>query len=119
AMVYMVYVSQDRLTPSAKHAVAQAITDAHLTHTGEEHSLAQVNFQEQPAGNVFLGGVQQGGDTIFVHGLHREGRSDELKQRLITDIIAKVSIAADIDPKHIWVYFGEMPASQMVEYGGL
>uniref|UniRef100_UPI003B98816A Cis-3-chloroacrylic acid dehalogenase n=1 Tax=coryneform bacterium TaxID=1728 RepID=UPI003B98816A len=115
--VYMVYVSQDRLTPSAKHAVAKAITDAHRGLTGTQHFLAQVNFQEQPAGNVFLGGVQQGGDTIFVHGLHREGRSADLKGQLAQRIVDDVSVAAEIDRKHIWVYFGEMPAQQMVDYG--
>lgn len=115
--VYMVYVSAGRFRPDEKGAIARAITNAHQAFTGTPHFLAQVSFQEQPVGNVFLGGVQQGGDTIFVHGHHRLGRLADLKHRLAAKIVDDVSRAASVERTHIWLYIDEMPANQMFEYG--
>jgi|APFre7841882724_1041349.scaffolds.fasta_scaffold01679_13 phenylpyruvate tautomerase PptA (4-oxalocrotonate tautomerase family) len=115
--VYMVYVSAGRFSPEGKGAVARAITNAHRELTGTQHFLAQVSFQEQQAGNVFLGGVQQGGDLIFVHGHHRLGRPADLKHRLAAKIVDDISKAAGVEKRHIWLYIDEMPANQMIEYG--
>jgi phenylpyruvate tautomerase PptA (4-oxalocrotonate tautomerase family) len=115
--VYMVHVSAGRFGPDEKGAIARAITNAHQALTGTQHFLAQVSFQEQPAGNVFIGGVQQGGDLIFVHGHHRAGRPADLRHRLAAKIVDDVSRAASIEKKHIWLYIDEMPANQMFEYG--
>jgi phenylpyruvate tautomerase PptA (4-oxalocrotonate tautomerase family) len=115
--VYMVYVSAGRFGAEEKGAIARAITSAHQALTGTQHFLAQVSYQEQPAGNVFLGGVQQSGDLIFVHGHHRAGRPADLKHRLAAKIVEDVSRAASIEKMHIWIYIDEMPANQMFEYG--
>ena len=115
--VYMVYVSAGRLSPEAKSEVARAITNAHRELTGTQHFLAQVSFQEQPAGNVFPGGAQQGGDLIFVHGHHRLGRTTDLKHRLAAKIVDDIAKAASVETRHIWLYIDEMPANQMIEYG--
>jgi len=115
--VYMVYVTAGRLRPEQKGEVARAITSAHRKLTGTPHVLAQVSFQEQEPGNVFLGGVPQGSDTILVHGHHRLGRPAEVKRRLAAKIVEDISRAASVEKRHIWLYIDEMPANQMIEYG--
>ena len=115
--VYMVYISAGRLSTEAKGEVARAITNAHRDLTGTQHFLAQISFQEQPIGNVFLGGVQQGGDLILIHGHHRLGRAVELKHRLAAKIVDDVAKVANVEKRHIWLYIDEMPANQMIEYG--
>ena len=115
--VYIVYVSAGRFSPEVKGAVARAITNAHRDLTGTPHFLAQVSFQEQERGNVFLGGVPQGGYTIFVHGHHRLGRPADLKHRLAAKIVDDIAKAASVEKRHIWLYIDEMPANQMIEYG--
>ena len=115
--VYMVYVSAGRLSPEMKGEVARAITDAHRDLTGTQHFLAQISFQEQPTGNVFLGGVEQGGDLIFIHGHHRVGRPVDLKHRLAAKIVDDVAKVMNVEKRHVWLYIDEIPANQMIEYG--
>lgn len=115
--VYMVYVSAGHLSPEMKGEVARAITDAHRDLTGTQHFLAQISFQEQPTGNVFLGGVEQGGDLIFIHGHHRVGRPVDLKHRLAAKIVDDVAKVMNVGKRHVWLYIDEIPANQMIEYG--
>jgi phenylpyruvate tautomerase PptA (4-oxalocrotonate tautomerase family) len=117
--VYIVYSSTGQLSPDAKKEVAHAITEAHHALTGTHSFMAQVIFQEQQPGNVFVGGIPQGTANIFVHGMNRLGRSTELKRDPTRRIVADVSKAASTPTRNIWVYIDELPATQMAEYGHL
>lgn len=115
--VYIVYASIDRLRPAVKEEVARAISDAHRDLTGTNSFLAQVRFQGHQPGNVFLGGVCHKSESVFIHGLNRFGRPENLKRELTERIVSVVAAAMSMPTRDIWVYIDELPATQMAEYG--
>ena len=105
------------LGPDQRRAIAAAITRVHHTVTGAPAYYAQVIFHEVPAGQWFIGGVPLVGDTLYVHGHIRNGRSVDDKDRLITGLIPAVAEAAGAPRREVWVYLTDWPPRQMAEFG--
>ncbi|MCR8913302.1 tautomerase family protein [Marinobacter panjinensis] len=54
---------------------------------------------------------------VYVHGLVREGRSTEVKQALMSQMLEEIARIAGITAEDVWIYLQDIPATQMIEFG--
>ena len=54
---------------------------------------------------------------VYVHGLVRQGRSNEIKQALMSQILEEIARIAGITAEDVWIYLQDIPATQMIEFG--
>jgi phenylpyruvate tautomerase PptA (4-oxalocrotonate tautomerase family) len=114
---YTVTVSDGCLDAQKKAKIASAIARVHSEVTGAPTCFAQVIFNDVSAGDYFVGGAPLRGQQVFVHGQIRDGRTAENKGALISQILAAVSEASELERNKIWIYLLDIPAQQMVEFG--
>ena len=117
---YFCTTPEGRLTSEQKSKIAGEITRIHCEVTGAPGFFAQVIFQEVKPGDYFMGGAPLKHDQLFVYGHIRSGRSAVDKSRMITLMAKAVGEAAEVEnSRSVWVYVGELPARQMIEFGHL
>lgn len=117
---YFCTTLEGRLTAEQKSRIAGEITRIHCEVTGAPSFFAQVIFQEVKPGNYFMGGVPLKHDQLFVYGHIRGGRAAVDKSRMIALMAKAVGEAANVESsRSVWVYVGELPARQMIEFGHL
>ncbi|MGJ4895201.1 MULTISPECIES: 4-oxalocrotonate tautomerase family protein [unclassified Bradyrhizobium] len=109
---------EGRLSGRQKSAIAAEITRIHAEVTGAPTYFAQVIFDDVKAENYFMGGAPLTHDQVFVYGHIRGGRAAIDKTRMIKLMAEAVAVAASAaDHRSVWVYVGELPARQMIEFG--
>src|SRR3984893_335764 len=117
---YFCRTLEGRLTAEQKREIAGAITRVHCEVTGAPSFFAQVIFQEVKPGNYFVGGAPLRHDPLFVYGLIRSGRAAVDKSRMIALMSTPVGDVANVEnSRSVWVYVGELPPRQMIEFGHL
>jgi phenylpyruvate tautomerase PptA (4-oxalocrotonate tautomerase family) len=116
---YVVTAPAGRLSPSHKDQLAARITEIHCRLTGAPAYFAQVLFTDVAPGNYYLAGKPLRDDNIFLHGQIRAGRGQELKERLILELMSATAEIAVTDPSHVQVYIVDVPARQIAEWGRL
>ena len=114
---YTVTVANLSLSPQQKSQIAEAITAAHNAQTGAPRFFAQVLFSAANQGDHFVGGRVNTAPQVYVHGLVREGRSIEIKQALMGQMLEEIAQIADISVEDVWIYLQDIPATQMIEFG--
>lgn len=114
---YTVTVANLSLSPQQKSQIAEAITAAHNAQTGAPRFFAQVLFSAVSEGDHFVGGRLNAAPQVYVHGLVREGRSIEIKQALMSQMLEEIARIADITSEDVWIYLQDIPATQMIEFG--
>jgi phenylpyruvate tautomerase PptA (4-oxalocrotonate tautomerase family) len=114
---YTVRSTLPNLDATTKQRIAQAITTAHSDITGANTYFAQVVFDYAPREDWFIGGVPLEGDTLFIHGHVRSGRTDDQKRTLVERLVRDVSYASGLATQSIWVYLSEIRPSLMAEFG--
>ena len=114
---YVVRSTLTHLDTTTKQRIAQAITTAHADITGANTFFAQVVFDHAPSEDWFIGGVPLQGDTLFVHGRVRSGRTDDQKRTLVERLVRDVAGASGLSTRSIWVYLSEIRPSLMAEFG--
>lgn len=116
---YVVTAPAGRLSSSQKDRLAARITHIHCALTGAPAYFAQVLFTDVAPGNYYLAGKPLRDDNIFVHGQIRAGRGQELKERLIVELMDATAEIAATQPSHVQVYLVDVPARQIAEWGQL
>ena len=114
---YTVTVANLSLSPQQKSQIAEAITTAHNAQTGAPRFFAQVLFFSINEGEHFIGGGVNQAPQVYVHGLVRQGRSTEVKQALMSQMLEKIVRIAGITAEDVWVYLQDIPETQMIEFG--
>ncbi|WP_404363223.1 tautomerase family protein [Marinobacter sp.] len=114
---YTVTTANLALSPQQKSRIADAITTAHSNQTGAPRFFAQVIFSAVAEGDHFVGGKGNSEPQLFVSGLIREGRSDEVKQALMSQMLVEITATAGVSATHVWIYLQDIPATQMMEFG--
>jgi 4-oxalocrotonate tautomerase family enzyme len=114
---YVCAVLEGGLTPEQKVQIAKEVTRIHSESTGAPRSFVQVLFYEVRPGNHFVGGAMAQDDQIFIRGEIRAGRNNEVKRKIIVDILRETSRITGAPQANIWIYLDELPASQMAELG--
>jgi phenylpyruvate tautomerase PptA (4-oxalocrotonate tautomerase family) len=117
---YFCTTLEGRLTAEQKRKIAGEVTRIHCEVTGAPSFFAQVIFQDVKPGDYFMGGVPLAHDQLFVYGHIRSGRAAVDKSRMITLMAKAVGEAAEVEnSRSVWVYVGELPPRQMIEFGHL
>lgn len=114
---YTVTVANLSLSPQQKSQIAEAITAAHSAQTGAPRFFAQVLFYAASEGDHFVGGRANTAPQVYVHGQVREGRSIEIKQALMSQMLEEITRIVDITAEDVWIYLQDIPATQMIEFG--
>jgi phenylpyruvate tautomerase PptA (4-oxalocrotonate tautomerase family) len=114
---YIVRSTLPSLAAPTKQRIAQAITAAHADITGANTFFAQVVFDHAPGDDWFIGGVPVEGNTLFVHGHVRSGRTDDQKRTLVERLVRDVAEASGLPTRAIWIYLSEIRPSLMAEFG--
>lgn len=114
---YTVTLSVQGLTSDKKQRIATGITHAHHGATGAQRFFAEVIFRDVDRGDFFIGGKPLKGDSIYIHGHIRAGRSSQQKQELMAQILEAVTEAAAVPARSVWIYISDIPATSMVEFG--
>ena len=114
---YTVTTANLSLSAAQKGEIAEAITTAHHVATGAPAFFAQVIFRAIEDGDHFIGGKPNAHPHIFVHGMIRSGRAIDVKQKLMTDAVAKVQAIAGVGAEDLWFYIQDIDAPQMIEFG--
>jgi phenylpyruvate tautomerase PptA (4-oxalocrotonate tautomerase family) len=114
---YVVRSTLPALSPTTKQRIAQAITTAHSDITGASTYFAQVVFDHTPREDWFIGGIPLEGDTLFIHGHVRSGRTEDQKRTLVERLVRDVAAASGLSTQGIWVYLSEIRPSLMAEFG--
>ncbi|TGN40317.1 tautomerase family protein [Marinobacter confluentis] len=114
---YTVTVANLSLSQQEKSQIAEAITTAHNTQTGAPRFFAQVLFFSTNESEHFVGGRVNTTPQVFVHGLVRQGRSIEIKQALMSQMLEAIAQIAGITAEDVWIYLQDIPATQMIEFG--
>jgi phenylpyruvate tautomerase PptA (4-oxalocrotonate tautomerase family) len=84
-------------------SIAAAITVAHNAQTGAPRFFAQVLFSAASEGDHFVGGRENTAPEVYEHGLVREGRSNEIKQALMSQILQEIAQIVDISAEDVWI----------------
>jgi phenylpyruvate tautomerase PptA (4-oxalocrotonate tautomerase family) len=117
---YFCTTLEGRLTAEQKSRIAREITRVHCEVTGAPSFFAQVIFDEVKPGNYFMGGAALKHDQLFIYGHIRSGRAAVDKSRMIALMAKAVGDVAKVEnSRSVWVYVGELPARQMIEFGHL
>lgn len=114
---YTVTACVEDLTQDKKLKIAQQITQAHHGATGAQRFFAEVIFRAVDRDDFFIGGKPLRGDSIFIHGHIRAGRTSEQKHELMMQIVRSVADVADVPTRSIWIYINDIPPELMVEFG--
>jgi phenylpyruvate tautomerase PptA (4-oxalocrotonate tautomerase family) len=114
---YVIRSTLTDLNATTKHRIAQAITTAHADITGANTYFAQVVFDHAPREDWFIGGAPLQGDTLFIHGHVRGGRTDDQKRTLIERLVRDVAAASGLPTQGIWIYLSEIRPNLMAEFG--
>jgi phenylpyruvate tautomerase PptA (4-oxalocrotonate tautomerase family) len=104
------------LDDKQKVEIAQAISRRHSEATGAQPFFVQVQIDETPSGQRFLGGTLTN-DHIWIRGDIRAGRPDDVRQRLMMNIMQDISRIAGIPSSSVWIYLCNLAPTDMVEHG--
>ena len=114
---YQFTVPAGSAAAAKKAEVAAAVTAAHAQVTGAPREYVNCSFTEVPPGSIFAGGSPVDGGRMV--GIIRQGRSEEVKRKLVTALAdAWVSVTGE-RVEDIALFVHEVPGYQVMEYGQL
>lgn len=114
---YSVLTANIQLSAEQEAEISHAITTAHHEKTAAPGFFAQTIFIPIGGRRHYIGGKHNATPHIFVHGLIRDGRPEEVKSALLVAIAERVQKIAKVAAEDVWVYIQEIPAGQMIEFG--
>jgi phenylpyruvate tautomerase PptA (4-oxalocrotonate tautomerase family) len=114
---YLCYTRPGALTSGQRNDLAARLTAHHSRTTGAPASFVQVIFRQLDAADHYIGGMPAGERSVWVYGLIRSGRTDEVNNRLLTGIRDHVREAAGVPEELVWVYLAQLAPTHMIEFG--
>ncbi|TCK24326.1 tautomerase family protein [Pseudonocardia endophytica] len=112
---YQFTVPTGGATLAHKPEIAAAMTKVHSEVTGAPAAYVHCSFVEVPPGSLFSAGEPVEGPKMV--GLIREGRSEQVRTQLITEIAdAWTEITGD-RKKDIAIFIHEVPGANVMEDG--
>ena len=127
---YQFFIQSQSNTALRKAAIAEAFTEVHTRITGAPASYVNCTFVEVEAGSIYVGGdVTEFGRMV---GIIRQGRTEEVKRQLLTELahawstlaqddqalIAKLAKEAQQDQRKLW-YAMEEKSTKQIEAAGI
>jgi len=114
---YTVTACIANLSQPIKNEISAEITRIHEQVTGAPTFFVEVIFQHVEQSDFFIGGKPLRGDSVFVLGHIRDGRSAAQKDALIAQLVEGIIRVANLPRRSVWVYISELPPVQMAEFG--
>lgn len=116
---YVVHAAADAFDPAQRDALADAITSVHHRRTGAPRSFVQTIFVDIPAGGHYVGGEPTHPRGVWVYGHIRSGRDTQTRTAIALDIRDALLSLGNVPAEFVWVYLGELPHSDMIEFGSV
>jgi phenylpyruvate tautomerase PptA (4-oxalocrotonate tautomerase family) len=112
---YVCSVPPRKLDDSQKSEIADCISSRHSEATGAPPYFVQVVIEESRA-DRYLGG-KKSSDHIWIRGDIRAGRSEEVRSKMMLNMMKDINRITGISYDNIWVYVCNLAPTDMVEYG--
>ncbi|MGA8441421.1 MAG: tautomerase family protein [Candidatus Sulfotelmatobacter sp.] len=112
---YACSVPRGKLDESQKSEIAKCISSRHSEATGAPLFFVQVVIEESRA-DRYLGG-QKSSDHIWVRGDIRAGRTEEVRSKMMLNMMKDISRITGLSDDNIWIYVCDLEPTDMVEYG--
>lgn len=109
--LYICNAKKDALNADTKQQIARDITDIHCSVTGAPEIFVHVAFFEE------VPFVPMEGNTLFVRGTIRKGRTDEKKNEIASRIRDSLVKRGGIEASEAGTEIRETPASWVLEGG--
>ena len=113
---YVCTVPPKSLSEDQKDRIALSIGRRHSEATGAPSFFVQVIIEESDTTRRFLGG-ERSDNHIWIRGDIRAGRSEDVRSRLMLNIMQDVGAIASVPEDAIWVYLCNLEPTDMVEFG--
>ena len=111
---YRCLVPKGSISFEKRQEIATAFTDIHCGSTGAPRGFVHVVFDEQSDD-----GRSKFPNRYYIDGGNRAGRSEDVKQKLISDLVQAFSEIADVPAPSVGGRITESPASWSMEGGAV
>jgi phenylpyruvate tautomerase PptA (4-oxalocrotonate tautomerase family) len=112
---YKCFVPGGKLNDSQKSEIARCIGSRHSDAIGAPQSMVQVIIEESQADRYL--GCQGTSDHIWVRGDIRAGRTEEVRSKMMLNMMEDINRITRIGDDNIWIYLCNLAPTDMVEYG--
>jgi phenylpyruvate tautomerase PptA (4-oxalocrotonate tautomerase family) len=112
---YKCFVPGGKLNDSQKSEIARSIGSRHSDATGAPQSMVQVIIEESRADRYL--GCKRTSDHIWVRGDIRAGRTEEVRSKMMLNMMEDINRITRIGDDNIWIYLCNLAPTDMVEYG--
>ncbi|MDJ0789777.1 MAG: tautomerase family protein [Myxococcota bacterium] len=111
--LYRCAVQEGRTTRAQREQIAKEVVRVHCGVTAAPPSFVHAFFTEYPASEM------PGGKVAFVLGSIRQGRTDEQKAQIASDLGESVATALGCSPAEVAVVTADVPSKWIMEGGEL
>lgn len=112
---YKCFVPAGKLNDSQKAEMARCIGNRHSEATGAPEPMVQVIIEESRADRYL--GTKKTSDHIWVRGDIRAGRTEEVRSKMMLNMMEDIDRITRIGDDNIWIYLCNLAPTDMVEYG--
>ena len=114
---YTCFTAPGKLTAEKKKELADWLTAAYLEEFGLARYMTQVIFNEVAKDDRYIGGKPARPDLVWIRCDVRDGRSVEMKARLLHRIQQGVAKIASVPEEAVWTYFCDLRPENIMEWG--
>ena len=114
---YNIFTSPGKLTLAQKEEIARVCTEVYHEEFGIARYLIQVVFYEVANNDRYIGAKPVQPDLIWIRCDVREGRTPEMKARLLHRVQQGIAKAANISEEAVWFYLDDLASVNIMEWG--
>jgi phenylpyruvate tautomerase PptA (4-oxalocrotonate tautomerase family) len=114
---YTCFTAPGKLTAAQKKELADWLTTVYLEEFGLARYMTQVIFEEVAKEDRYIAGKPARPDLVWIRCDVREGRSVEMKTRLLHRIQQGVAKIANVPQEAVWTYFCDLAPENIMEWG--
>ena len=113
---YVCLAGSGQISAGQRQRIAAGITLIHSECTGAPPAFVQCIFQDLDAASHYIGG-EAAPESVWVYGHIRDGRDEEVRERILIRISELLVEILHIDPSLTWAYINPLANTDMVEFG--
>jgi phenylpyruvate tautomerase PptA (4-oxalocrotonate tautomerase family) len=113
---YVCLAGSGQISAAQRQRIAAGITLIHSECTGAPPAFVQCIFQDLDAASHYIGG-EPAPESVWVYGHIRDGRDEEVRERILIRICELLVDTLRIDPSLTWAYINPLANTDMVEFG--
>ena len=114
---YNIFTSPGKLTLAQKEEIARVCTEVYHEEFGIARYLIQVVFYEVANNDRYIGAKPVQPDLVWIRCDVREGRTPEMKARLLHRVQQGIAKAANISEEAVWFYLDDLASVNIMEWG--